>query len=112
MKIEIIRDIVRKNGYHLTTHAYLEALKDGISAENIEYAIFHGKIIELYVEREYEGIESCLIYARLTTNIPVHVVIDLIASESVVVVTVYVPDRGQWIASRVRKKRRKGRKKK
>ena len=29
----------RKNGYHLTTHAYLEALKDGISAENIEDAI-------------------------------------------------------------------------
>lgn len=113
MNIETIRNIVQKSGYHLTTHAYLEALKDGISSEDIHFAIFHGKIIEEYPEREYKDIESCLIYAMLATNIQIHISVDVMVSESVVVVTVYVPDRSQWIASQIRKqrKRRKGKRK-
>lgn len=57
-------------------------------------------------------IQSCLIYAMLPTNIPIHVVVDVIEEESVVIVTVYIPDRGLWIASLIRKKkRRKGKRK-
>ena len=103
MDIQIIRHIVRQEGYRLTTHASIEAMKDGISPVDIRYAIFQGKIIEEYPEREYPGIETCLIYAMLPTKIPVHIVVDLVVEQSVVVVTAYVPDRDQWIASQVRK---------
>lgn len=85
-------------------------MKDGISPADIRYTIFHGKIIEEYPERDYPDIETCLIYARLPVKIPLHVVVDIIVKEAVVVVTVYVPDREQWIASRVRKQK-KGEKK-
>jgi len=110
MNIEVIRDIVYKTGFRLTGHASVEAMKDGISPKDIRYAIFHGRIIEQYIEREYVDVESCLIYALLPTKIPVHVVLDIIVKQSVVVITVYVPDRNKWTASQVRK-RKKGKRK-
>ena len=76
-------------------------MKDGISPADIRYAIFQGKIIEEYPEREYPGIETCLIYATLSTKILVHIVVDLVVEQSVVVVTAYVPDRDQWTASQI-----------
>ncbi len=103
MDIQIIRHIVRQEGYRLTTHASIEAMKDGISPADIRYAMFQGKIIEEYPEREYPGIETCLIYAMLPTRIPVHIVVDLVVEQSVVVVTAYVPDRDQWTAAQIRK---------
>ena len=109
MDIEIIRRIVQERGYRLTGHASIEATKDGISPADIRYAIFHGKIIEEYPERDYPDIETCLIYLLLPVKIPIHVVVDVIVEESVVVVTVYVPDRDQWIAWQMRKWK-KGRK--
>jgi hypothetical protein len=103
MDIEVIRRVVQERGYRLTAHASIEAMKDGISPADIRYTIFHGRVIEEYPEREYPGIETCLIYAMLPTRIPVHIVVDLVVEESVVVVTAYVPDRVQWIASQMRK---------
>ena len=107
MDIELIRRIVQKNGYRLTGHASVEAMKDGIRPADIRMAIFHGQIIEEYPENEDDGIETCLIYALLPSKIPIHVVVDVIVKKSVVVVTVYVPDRSRWTASRIRKRRRR-----
>ena len=81
-------------------------MKDGISPADVRYTIFHGRIIEEYPEQEYPDIETCLIYAMLPAKIPVHIIIDLVVEESVVVVTVYAPDRGKWIASQMRKQTR------
>jgi len=78
MDIEVIRHIVQERGYRLTAHASIEATKDGISPADIRYAIFHGKIIKEYPEREYPGIETCLIYAALPANIPVHIIVDIV----------------------------------
>ncbi len=106
MDIEHIRRIVYKKGYRLTAHASIEAMKDGISPADIRYAIFHGEIIEDYPDREYQNIETCLIYVNLPLNIPIHVVVDVVIEEAVVVVTTYVPDRKRWIASKIRKGRK------
>ena len=103
MDIQIIRRVVRQEGYRLTTHASIEAMKDGISPADIRYAMFQGKIIEEYPEREYPGIETCLIYAMLPTKIPVHIVVDLVVEQAIVVVTAYVPDRDRWTAAQIRK---------
>ncbi|MCP4359619.1 MAG: DUF4258 domain-containing protein [Chloroflexi bacterium] len=102
--IEVIQRIVLEKGYRLTGHASVEAMKDGISPADIRHAIFHGKIIEEYPERDYPDIETVLIYAKLPANIPAHVVVDVIVEQSVIVVTAYVPDRTRWVASQKRKK--------
>ena len=109
-EIEVIRHIVAQKGYRLTGHASIEAVKYGISPADIRYVIFHGKIIEEYPERDYPGIETCLIYATLPADIAVHVVVDVVVEQSVVVVTAYIPDRKRWTASQKRR-RRKGKKK-
>lgn len=106
MDIKIIRHIVRERGYRLTAHASIEAMKDGISPADIRYAIFYGKVIEEYPEREYLDIDTCLIYVMLPTKIPVHVVVDVVVENSVVVVTAYVPNRDRWIASQIREGQR------
>ena len=108
--IEQIRRLVTEKGYRLTGHASVEAVKDGLSPADIRYTIFNGQIIEEYPEREYPDLQTCLIYAKLPTEIPVHIVVDVFWEESVVVVTAYVPDRKQWTASKKRKRNRgKGR---
>ncbi len=58
MNLEIIQRIVQEKGYRITAHASIEAMKDGISPVDIRYAIFHGKIIEEYPERDYPEIET------------------------------------------------------
>ena len=108
--IETVRRLVSEKGYRITGHASVEAVKDGISPADIRYVIFNGEIIEEYSERDYLDIQTCLIYAKLSTNVPVHVVIDVVVEQSVVVVTTYVPDRKRWIASQKRK-RKKGKRK-
>ena len=105
LDIELIRQLVTEKGYRITGHASVEAVKDGISPADIRYVIFNGKIIEEYPERDYPDIQTCLIYAKLSTNVPVHVVVDVVVEQSVVVVTAYVPDRKQWIASQKRKRK-------
>ena len=104
LDIELIRQLVTEKGYRITGHASVEAVKDGISPADIRYVIFNGKIIEEYPERDYPDIQTCLIYAKLPTKIPVHVVVDVLVERSVVIVTAYVPDRKRWIASQKRKK--------
>jgi hypothetical protein len=104
MDIETIRRIVAQSGYRLTAHASIEATKDGISPADIRYVLLQGKIIEQYPERNYRDIESCLVYAKLPSRLDVHIVVDVIATRAVVVVTAYVPDRDQWVASQKRKR--------
>lgn len=102
-KIELIRQLVVEKGYRMTGHASVEAEKDGISPADIRYVIFNGRIIEEYPERNYPNIDTYLIYAKLSTNVPVHIVVDVVVEQAVVIVTAYIPDRKQWVASQKRK---------
>lgn len=104
MDIEVIRAIVQEKGYRITGHASAEATKDGISPADIRHAIFHGKIIETYSYREPIDIQRCLIHAILPEHIPLHVIVEVIVTASVVVITAYVPDKRQWVASQKRKR--------
>ncbi|GAB4435389.1 MAG: DUF4258 domain-containing protein [Anaerolineae bacterium] len=106
MDLDLIQQLVQQRGYRLTAHASIEATKDGISPADIRYVIFHGKIIEEYPEREYSDLETCLIYGVLPDKIPLHVVIDVVHQEAVVVVTAYIPDRDKWLASQARRHKR------
>jgi hypothetical protein len=99
--VEQIREKVRDGRWRISTHAAVEAAKDGLSPSNIKSIILTGKIIESYPDRQRH-----LIYGVLpdANNLPVHVVVDYSNGEQIVAVTTYVPDVREWIAFQKRKR--------
>jgi hypothetical protein len=98
MEIDAIRASIRKGNFYVTDHAITEGFKDGISVADMLHVIQTGKIIERYLERK-----RCLIYGHNADAIPIHVVVDFRGSQSVDIVTTYIPQRDQWIRSQIRK---------
>lgn len=106
--IEQIRANIRQGNLTVSPHALIEAKKDGISpktAQLLEEVALYGEIIEDYPERHRYLIYHEVVIERY--KIPVHVVLEYEFVEEPAIVTAYVPD-NQWIASRKRAKRRKG----
>ncbi len=83
-----IREMFRRGCFSFYFHAFQEALKDGITGDDILYVIEHGEIIEEYLERE-----RCLVFAVARSGVPLHVVVDYSCGDELQVVTIYVPDR-------------------
>ncbi|MBI2886559.1 MAG: DUF4258 domain-containing protein [Chloroflexi bacterium] len=86
----------------ITSHAQIEAFKDGLSLADLRKALETGRVIEAYPEGT-----RALLYALVQATIPVHLVVED-AGEEVVIVTVYVPDERDWIGF-TRRRRRPGR---
>lgn len=83
----------------MTTHAQVEAFKDGLILADIRYVFENGTVIEVYPD-ENRG----LLYAKSPEYaLPVHVVVED-ALEEGVIITVYVPDKRKWIANNQRRK--------
>lgn len=88
-----------KRRLRITTHAQIEAFKDGLLLADLRYTFEQGEVVEIYPE-EKRG----LLYTILPgQDIPVHIVVED-TPEAGVVVTAYVPDRHKWIADRRRRK--------
>ncbi len=90
-----------RRALRITTHAQVEAFKDGLLLADLRYVFEHGEVIEVYPE-EYRG----LLYAHLAEyDLPVHIVVEETPEEGIIV-TAYIPDRRKWIADRRRKRGR------
>ncbi len=88
----------------ITSHAQVEAFKDGLLLKDLRYVFEHGDVIEVYPD-DSRG----LLYADLVENgLPVHIVVEDTAEEGIIV-TAYVPDKNKWIANRRRRQRKKKR---
>lgn len=61
---------------------------DGLSIEQVEYAILHGRVLERYADTG-RG-ESCLVVGYTPEHQPVHVVAGM-RGELAVIVTTYIP---------------------
>ncbi len=86
----------------ITTHAQVEAFKDGLLLAELRYTFEHGEVIEIYPD-DNRG----LLYARLPEhNLPIHIVIEDTPEEGVVV-TAYIPDKRKWTADKRRRKTRR-----
>lgn len=99
MDIAHIRTLFRQGRFSFYFHAFQEALKDGITGDDILYVIEHGEIIE-----EYLGRERCLVFATTRSGMPLHIVVDYSCEDELQVVTTYIPDRREWITYRKRRK--------
>ena len=103
MDIENLRKKVFAEEYSITTHAFIEARKDGINPYDIEYVLKNGKIIE-----SYQKWFRCLISGIMKNKIPLHIVCDYYdfannPKEDIRIITVYIPDRDRWISDKKRK---------
>jgi hypothetical protein len=99
------QDIARgRRLLRITTHAQLEAFKDGLLLADLRYVFERGEVIEIYPDDR----RGLLFANSLEHGLPVHIVVEDTPAEGVVV-TAYVPDKSKWIANR--KRRKTGRKK-
>ena len=99
-RLKWIRGRVEKEEHSIDKkHAFIEALKDGVTPEDIEYVLLNGEIIEDYPERF-----RCLIYGLMLNGLPLHVLCDYYSEEWLRIGTVYIPDSRQGIKYKIRKK--------
>ncbi len=99
--LELLRsDIHRgRRKLRITTHAQMEAFKDGLLLADLRYVFEYGKVIELYPD-DNRG----LLYAIIPEyGTPTHVVIEDTQDEGVII-TAYVPDRRKWTANKHRRR--------
>lgn len=74
----------------ITTHAQIEALKDGLLLVDLRHVFESGQVIEDYDYR-------ALFYgSAVSSDLPVHLVVEE-GSDEVVFVTAYVPNDADWI---------------
>jgi hypothetical protein len=98
--IEHIRAKILSGQFTIYTHAMVEAMKDGLTGDDILYVVLHGKIIEEYPERN-----RCLLYATVPHGMPVHIVVDYSWEEEYEITITYIPDSREWINFQIRRKR-------
>ena len=97
------KDVVSgKRPLRITSHAQIEAFKDGLLLKHLGYVFEQGEVIEIYPD-DNRG----LLYAELPEyRLPVHIVVEDTPEEGVVV-TAYIPDKRKWIADKRQRKQRK-----
>ena len=98
-----IQNLVKKRKYRITLHAEQERDADQITKNEIEQVLLSNKleIIEDY-PNDPRG-HSYLLLGYTDDEKPVHLVCGLGATEMLIVITLYVPDRELWIDFRKRR---------
>ena len=104
MKIERIREKVKVGKYIISfTHTEKMRLIRKIEAQDIEEAIYEGRIIEPYPD-DPRG-TSCLILGLTNKGRPLHIVCGRLKNDEILSITAYEPDAEEWEADwKTRKK--------
>ncbi len=84
----------------VSDHALREAHKEGLRAREIIHAIFHGRMVERYPERQRMLVAGPPWHDE--PQVPIHVVCDYSDRDEIVAVTVYIPNRPRWLNDLVR----------
>ncbi len=103
MDIERLRSQVAsgEKPLRITTHAQVEAAKDGLLLADLRFVFEKGRVIEKYPEER-----RMLLYADTPTDkMPAHLVVEDTEADGVIV-TAYVPDPDIWIADMRRRRKR------
>jgi Domain of unknown function (DUF4258) len=110
VNLEKIRRLLKKKHIKLeiTIHAAVEALKDGLGAKDLEFALFQGNKIEDY------GNRALILAFTPQDALPFHVVVEYFEGDPIAfIVTAYVPGSREWESNwKTRKRKKKYRPKK
>jgi hypothetical protein len=102
MYIYDIHDLLDpRRDLRVSVHAMREAYKEGLRGKDILYAIFKGKIIERYPDRD----RVLILGPTAKAGLPLHVVCDYTDVKEIVAVTVYIPNRSDWSAYPVKRQK-------
>ena len=99
MIMKRIKDKIRNGEYRFSDHAVKRMIKRSINRSEIEDAVITGEIIEEYPDDKYSP--SCLIYGKTKDGRNLHIQLSL--PPLVVIITVYEPDKSEWIDYRFRR---------
>ena len=97
---EFIQKEVENQSYEMSIHADDERLNEELTIEQIEFVLKNCEIIETY-PFDPRG-ESCLVYAVIRENIPVHVVCGKNSLDHLFIITVYIPAMPKWLNPKTR----------
>lgn len=97
-----IRRAVAEGKAHVTMHARVEGMKDGIMIRDIVAVMASGDLIEDY---RPERNECLLLGYTAADHLPVHVPVNFENWDSVRAKTCYIPQPDQWQGDRIRKRR-------
>jgi hypothetical protein len=87
----------------LTTHARIEAIKDGLTENDLQHTLEHGEEIEDYPSRA-----RALLLGWSEEKFPCHVVVEWERGSSQVnLVSAYIPDSREWFPDWRRRRRKK-----
>lgn len=100
MDIKIIKEAILTGNWFMSQHARVRAGKRMISDIDVVVALINGEIIEDYPDDPRGA--SCLVLGYTQENQPIHVVCSLDVNGSVVIITVYEPERPKWIDEKTR----------
>ena len=101
MKIEEIKEKIRRNKYEIGFHGEKERYAEDIMLSDLETAIFNGEILEDYPD-DPRG-PSCLVLGY-SQNRPIHIVCGYTPIKWIRIITVYIPKLPKWINERMRAK--------
>lgn len=82
----------------VSDHALREAHKESLRARDVFYAIFNGDVLEHYADRQ----RVLIVGPVADSDLKLHVVCDYSDPDELVAVTVYIPDRPNWVNDIVR----------
>ena len=102
MDIDWIRKKVVEGDYEYSAHAEAERQADKLMLHEIKEALLEGEMLEDY-SNDSRG-ESCLVLGYGTIGIPLHMVCGRTSSDTLRVITVYIPTTPKWIDERTRRK--------
>ena len=91
----------RRRKLRVSRHALREVYKEGLRGRDILYAIFKGQVIERYPDRDRVLIQGPI----AKSGLPLHVVCDYTDAKAIVAVTAYIPNRSEWAAGAVRRRK-------
>ena len=106
MNIEKLRKLLKEKRVTLrfTDHAFIEARKDGLIADDLKQAVTTGEVIKDY------GARVLLLSFTKDDRLPCHVVLEYVpGTHEVTVVTAYVPAAQEWRADWKRRRRKRRR---
>ncbi len=98
--IEEIRQKFRSLQYEYTLHGVDQSILKGITRREVEEAVASGQIFEDYPTDKYGP--TCLIFGLTAKGRPIHIQCTHPTRERVKIITLYEPDREEWIDFRAK----------
>ncbi len=95
MDLQAVREAIAAGSVRvrISSHARVEALKEGFTVADIRHAIACGEVVEEYLGRS----RVLLLTFAAETGLPMHLVLEFLEGDSwATVATVYLPDEKSW----------------